>query len=242
MSALRACARGGVEGFSGVGGGGEDDWFGACAGDECGEHGGVGVADFAGAGSGVDGDEFVACGEDGYAGTDVDVEMRVSAGGGEGDLGGTELSACGELFVAAAGLRAFGDDVVAGVDFVRGARGGLLRRSFYVLEHNDAVGAGGDGCAGHDFPGGAGRQRAGGRFACVRGSCDGECRVRGGLCGAAGVTVAGGTRERGLIVFCWMGAARMRSRRVAQRDALGAGFFLPGDSSCVRGYEAAACS
>ena len=80
----------GVEGFGGVGGGGEDDGFGAGVGDECGEHGGVGIADFAGAGRGVDRNEFVAGGEDGDAGTDVDVEVRVSAGGGEGDLGGGE--------------------------------------------------------------------------------------------------------------------------------------------------------
>ncbi len=82
-----------VEGFGGVGGGGEDDGLGASVGYECGEHGGVGIANFTGSGFGADGNELVAGGEDGYSGTDVDLEVRVSAGCGKGDLGGGELGA-----------------------------------------------------------------------------------------------------------------------------------------------------
>jgi hypothetical protein len=116
---FESLCEGGVEGFSGVGRCGKEDGFGAGVGDEGSQHGGVGVADFAGAGGGVDRNKFVACREDAYAGADVDVEVRGSAGGREGDLCGTETCPLGELFIATAGLRTLGYDIVAGSDRAR---------------------------------------------------------------------------------------------------------------------------
>ena len=215
----------GVEGFGGVGGGGEDDRLGAGAGYECGEHGGVGVANFAGSGFGADGNEFVAGGEDGYAGTDVDVEVRVSAGCSEGDLGGGESDPRGELFITTAGLCAFGDDVFAGLDFALGGEADCVVRSFYVFEHDDAIGAGGDGGAGHDFPRFAWGKRAGWCLSGMRGSGDGECMCAEASSGAAGVAIAGGAREGGLIVVGSDGGGEDAAGGVGERDALGAGIL-----------------
>ena len=59
----------------------------------------------------------------------------------------------------------------------------------------------GYGRAGHDLPGGVGRQRTRRRLAGVNRSGDLQGQVRVGLRGPAGESVAGGTRERRLIAI-----------------------------------------
>ena len=189
-----------------------------------------------GAGSGVDGNEFVAGGEDSDAGTDVDVEVRISAGSGEGIWAGSSRVPAGELFVTAAGLRAFGYYVVAGVDGTAGTEADTaspatktcrwgsrcVSGSFNVLEHDDAIGAGGDGSTGHDFPCFAlGSGPAGALPACVEPATGSA--VRGGFRCAAGVAIAGGAREKGLIIVGGDRGGEDATGGGRESDALGAG-------------------
>jgi len=75
----------------------------------------------------------------------------------------------------------------------------VFRRVFDVLEHCYGVGSGRNRCAGHDFPGGSGRQRA--RWGISGAGCasDGQRRMSGGFGGTAGIAVTGGAGEGGLI-------------------------------------------
>lgn len=218
---LNGFSQRGVESFGGVGGGGKDEGIATGTGDERGEHGSVGVADFAGAGGDIDGNEFVAGGEDGDARPCKDFEPGVAAGGGEGDLRGAELDTGRKEFVAAAGLRASGDDVIAGIDGSRCIQRDRAAGFFDVLEHDDAVGAFGDGRAGHDLPCGGRGQRGGRGFAGVGGSGNGEDDVCGGFGGAACVAVASGAREGWLIVVGEKRSGEDAVGSVGQVDALG---------------------
>jgi hypothetical protein len=225
---LHRLSKRGVKGFGGVGGGGEDDWLGAGVGNKCGEHGGVGIADFAESGFGANGNEFVAGSEDGYSRTFVDVELGITAGSSEGDLGGSETRAGLEKFIAATGLGAFSDDVFAGLDFALGSEANRVGRYFYMFEHDYAIGARGDGGTGHDFPCFAFGQTASGGLAGMRGAGDGKRDMRGGFGGATRVSIAGGTREWGLIVVGRDGGGEDAVEGVGELDALGAGIRLPG--------------
>ena len=69
-------------------------------------------------------------------------------------------------------------------------------------------------------------QRTCGGLAGVRGSGDGKRDVRGGLSGAAGVSIAGGARERGLIVVGCDGGGEDAAGGVGESDALGAGICM----------------
>ncbi len=192
-------ADGGVEGVGGVVHDGHGDWHGSGGGDHGGEHGGVGVTDLAGAGHLVVGDEFVAAGEDGDAGSGVDGEFAVTALGGDGDLGWCEANAGGHEGVADAALCAAGDEVVAGGD---GATDKLADKAvavLNVLQHEDAVCAFGQGCAGHDFEDFPGCEGAVGELAGANEPGLEEPAVGVGLSSAAGEAVAGGAGESGLV-------------------------------------------
>ena len=163
--------------------------------------------------------------------------MSVSAGGGQGDLGGGEPDAGGELFITAAGLRAPAYKVVARIDGAGRIESNGIVGFFDVLEHDDAIGSGGYGGAGHDFPGFAFGQRSGGRLAGVCRSGDGERLVRGSFSGAAGVAIAGGAREGRLIVVSGDGGGEDAIEGVGERDAPGAEFCLLREFARVSGYE-----
>ena len=105
-----------------------------------------------------------------------------------------------------------------------------------MLQHDDAVGSGGDRCAGHDFPGFALGQRADRDFTGVRGARDGERDARGGLSGAARVSVAGGAGERRLIIVSGNGSAEDTAGGIGEGDALD-GRMVSANSLSVGGYE-----
>jgi len=216
---------GSVEGFGGVNGGGKDDGFSAGVGDECGEHRCIGIANFAVAGDGINGNKFVAGGENGYARTNVHIELCIPAGGGEGDLGGSEIGAGGELFVAATRLRTFGNDIFPGVDGAGRNESDAATRNvggfFHVLEHDDAVGIGGDGCAGHDFPCFAFGQRTGWFLACMCRAGDGKREMRGGFSRSASIAIASGARKGRLVVVSCDGRGEDAAIGVRESDALG---------------------
>ena len=202
---VNACGRieggadGGFEGIRGILRDGHGYGHGSGGGDHGGEHGGVGVADLAGAGGEVVGDEFVAAGEDGDAGAGVHGEFAVTALGGDGDLGRGKANAGGYQGVADATFCAAGDEVVSGCD---GARWNLAHEAFAlfdVLQHDDAVCAIGEGCAGHDFEDFAGSEGAFGELASAEEAGEEEPAAGVCLCGAAGEAVAGGARKGGLI-------------------------------------------
>ena len=80
-----------------------------------------------------------------------------------------------------------------------------------MLKHDDAVGSSRDRSAGHDLPCSGGWQGAGGRFARMCCTSDGQGDVRGGFGGAARVSIASGAGEGRLIVI----GAKRRSKNAA---------------------------
>jgi hypothetical protein len=66
----------------------------------------------------------------------------------------------GKQLVALASLRALLHDVLSGLDGAGRQQPNRIARDLNVLHHQDSVGAGRDGCAGHDLPGMAFREAA----------------------------------------------------------------------------------
>ena len=146
-----------------VAGDAEADGFAAGECDQRGEAVAVGVADLVGLRGGVDLDQFVAGGEDGDAGpaktstcaapTAASAAMCAAVRRVPAAMSGSPRRAslpAGTMWLPGRSLRS-------------GWRRILPSGDLDVFEHDDGVGAFGDGCAGHDFERGAGGERRGRR-------------------------------------------------------------------------------
>jgi len=112
------------------------------------------------------------------------------------------LGSGGKQHVSCVALGALSHDVIARLEGARREQADFcFSGCLDVLEHHDRVGACGNRGSGHDLPGCSWRQRAGWGITGAGSSADGHWRVSSSLGGAAGVAVASGSGEGGLIAI-----------------------------------------
>jgi hypothetical protein len=119
--------------------------------------------------------------------------------------------------------------VAAGTDLAAFAETDAVVRDFDVLEHNDGVGAFGDGCAGHDLECDAGSERHGRRqLTGAEDSCNWKPIACGERSGLDGVAIAGGAVEGRKVAVGKDGRGKDAVEGFEERERFG----LPG--SCGR--------
>jgi hypothetical protein len=184
-----------------------------------------------GLGGGGDFDQLVAGGEDGDAWLPEDIDLRGADRGEGGDVAGGEARAGGDERVAATGFTAGGDDVAAGADFAAFAEPDAAVGNLDVFEHDDGIGACGDGCAGHDLERGAGGERlCGAWLAGAEDAGDGE-PIAGGKCSTLdGIAIARGAMEGWEIAVGGDGPGEDAMEGFEERDLVGAGCGCGGEA------------
>ncbi len=128
-----------------------------------------------------------------------------------------------QQLVARARLGTLGHDIFARGYCARGQQPDLAAGCFYVLQHHHGIGAGWNGCAGHDLPGRPMRKRTARPVTGARGARNRQQTMPGRLGSAAGKPVARGAGKGRLVAIGADGSSQHSTRSRRKRNLLNRG-------------------